>query len=226
MTLQTLFDRMMVYDNQLDLIAGGDDVARGIVAANLVQDWWESVAAGTPNLLQTDSTFTTTANTEKTAWPTTLLRLDSLWRLDSNSLPILELAWIDAVGGHAASFPWPLAGIGTSSSAVGAPDEYYAAGQGGSFYWSPKPDAVYTMRGYGLWAASDLTTAASTFAYPDSVALAMTPFIVNILRMGLDRDLTATQAASEAAFARVVKSMSKAVRVGPRSKMYSDYHDT
>lgn len=228
MTLQILFDRMMVLDNQLDLLAGGDDVTRGLVIVNLVQDWWELVAAEYAEFMGTDSTFTTTLNTEKTTWPTGLLRLDGEpWLLDSNSRPIRAITQIQGVGAHVAGAAWPYSELSASvAEGSGAPREYWANGPGGNFYWTPIPDAVYTIRGYGLWAKSDYTTAANTFAYPDSVAAAVLPQAVKLFRIGLDRDLEGVQAAAGDLFRPTIKGLRGFNRNRAPSRQYYDVHDT
>lgn len=227
MNIQALFDRMALYDNQLDLIAGGDDVTRGLTAINLVQDWFEAVAATVDKLLQTHSTFTTTANIETTNWPTGLLRLDELWLLDSAGNQVRRMDPIEEDGGHVPNLPWPLNAVVQSGAlSSGVPYEFAYEGQGGTILWSPKPDAIYTIRGYGLWSKADYTAAADTFLYPDSVALAIVPFAVNILRTGLERDLGAIQNAAEAAFKVTVKSLKRPVRSEPKSRVYQDIHET
>jgi len=227
MTIQEIFDRMMLYDNQLDLIAGGDDVTRGLTAINLCQDWWEAVAAKVAGLCQTTSTFTTTANQEHTTWPTTLRRIDSLWLLDSNSKPVRELDPIDREGGHVPTLHFPFSALLVNGSTQnGAPMEYRAQGQGGNIYWAPTPDAVYTIRGYGLWAVSAYTAAANTFGSPDAVALALVPFATKLMRIGLDRSVATIEAECKKAFRTVIGSLDNQVATGADSRVYEDIHDT
>lgn len=216
---------MMVYDNQLDLVAGGDDVARGLVVVNLVQDWWEAAAARYPDIQQETTTLTTTANQETTTWPTALKRLDELWMLDSNSRQVYTLEPIVEVGGHTPSAPWPL-GMVFSPGATGAPRGYYAKGHKSGFFWDPIPNAVYTLRAYGLLAQADYTAAANTLSYEDDIALVVAPHATSLMRMGLERDISKVQVSADAAFTAVIKSQGKAVRVESASRWYSDYHDT
>lgn len=228
MTLQTLLDRMALYDNELDIVSGGADVTRGIAALNLVQDWWEAAAMVEGEVCQTTSTLSTTASQEYTTRPTTLLRIDSLWRLDANSVPIVELTPIDRAGAHQPRYPWPFnAYIQSAPSSTGAPDEYWAEKPGNPLariYWLPKPDAVYVIRGYGLWEVADYTAAANTFGYANTVALALVPFAAKILRTGLDRDITDVQTQAEAAFRVAVKGLGRDPRVDPASRVYSEIH--
>lgn len=226
MTIQTLFDRMMLYDNQLDLIAGGDDVTRGLTAVNLVQDWWEAAAAEIEGCAQTYAdSITTTANQEYTTWPATLARLDDLYLLDSSGRQVRKLEPIDVTGGHRPNMPWPIDQV-TGSYGTGSPAEYYARSKSGRFLWAPTPDAVYTLRAYGLWRVSDYTAAADTFGYDDDVALLMAPHATQVFRMGLSRDVTDVQQAAEAAFSAAARTMTRSVRTGAQSRVFHEVHDT
>lgn len=226
MTLQTLFDRMMLYDNQLDLIAGGDDVARGLTATNLVQDWYELEAGRVADIHQTINTFTTTANVEFTTWPTNLLRADNFYLLDSNGNQLRELDPVDTIGGHRPGYPWPMVDMETATVLPGAPWEFYGTQQGGLIFWNPTPNAVHTIRAYGLWAVADYTAAANTFLYPDSVALALVPHAVEIIRVGLERDFSAHQSAARLAFRDLIKTFMKAIHVAAQSRTYAEIHET
>ena len=226
MTIQTIMNRMMLADNQLALESGGDDVTRGLTAVNLAQDWFEMVAARYGKLLMITGSTSTTANQEYTTWPTTLKRLDSLWMLDSNSNPIYELDEVDVIGGHVPSagmpFPWMVL---SGSVNPGRPDGFFPEGPGGRIYWSPKPDAIYNLRVYGFYAASDYTAAANTFAYPDEVALFIAPWATRAFRVGLDRDFVAVQEEAMKAAQEVCESLGSHTQTGPASRVYSDFHD-
>ena len=87
MTIATLLDYCALFDAELELESDGIDEARAITAINLVQDWFEGIAAGQSEILQRYSTLTTTASTEVSSWPTGLLRLDALWYLDTDQTP-------------------------------------------------------------------------------------------------------------------------------------------
>jgi hypothetical protein len=226
MTIQTLFDRMMLGDNQLDLVSGGADVARGLTALNMVQDWWEVYAARFANLCQTDSTFTTTANQVYTTWPTGLKRIDALWLLDANGNEVCELEPIDKVGGHVPDFAWPfnqLVIYGVVNS--GSPREFYPEGPNGKIYWAPKPDAVYTIRGYGLWSVADYTAAGNTFLLNDDMALVMVPLAVRAIRVGLDRDVTTQQQEAVELFKTVKAGQLGHTHVSAPSRFYNSSHE-
>ena len=78
-TGQTLLDLMEVLDRGLQLQSGQTGVTMGLRAANAAQDYLESLLALQPNNYgSTVGTVTTTADTETTAFPTGLLRLDRL----------------------------------------------------------------------------------------------------------------------------------------------------
>lgn len=227
MTIQTIFNRMMLHDNQLDLVSGGDDVARGLVAVNLVQDWWEMVAAGIPRLCQTYDTLLTVTDQEHTVRPTGLKRIDALWMLASTGRQAFKLDTIDMDGAQSGGGLSTLLDlvVGGGPTGAGQPREYYDGGRGGRILWSPIPDAVYTLRAYGLWEVADYTAAGDTFGYPDEVALAMVPFATKLFRVGLDRDTEKTQSMAEAAFRQAAKNM-RPTRTEPQSRVYGDAHDT
>lgn len=218
---------MMIYANQLNLASGEADVTNGLVAVNLAQDWWEMEAALVEGCCQSIDTFTTTANQESTAWPAALRRIDELWRLDSDGNQVVQLDPVQIAGGHTPSHGWPLNVLSLAGSThTGAPLEYYAKGELLPIFWMPKPDDVYTIRGYGLWAADDYTAAANTFGYPDTVALAIAPFAAKVMQIGLDRELSAVEAEARQAFARAIRLMMNQTRTGPKSRVYSETHDT
>lgn len=228
MNIQTLFNRMMLYDNELSLIdATGDDFLRGITAVNLVQDWWEAVAAAISGLCKTKNTIDTTANQETTDWPLTLARIDKVWLLDAAGNQVREVTPIHEEGGHIPDLPYPVSAVSLSGVMnTGAPFQYAYDGPGGQLYWSPKPDAVYTLRVFGLWTKADYASADDEFLYPDVVALAIPPFAVQVMRLGLDRDLEAIQRSAEGAFARAVKALKRPVQSEPLAREYSEIHDT
>src|SRR6266853_2914780 len=153
MTGQGLLDRMEVLNQELQLQPGEANVSFGLTALNMAQDFFESLAAVRPGILgSTVGTVATIASTESTAFPTGLLRVDRLQRLDTNSRPIVELARRHRIGGHSASTAWPLNLILTNA---GAPYGYETSG--GVIWWDPLPDAVYTIRWYGFLAAAEIT---------------------------------------------------------------------
>ena len=78
-TGQTLLDLMEVMDRGLQLQSGETGVTRALSALNASQDHFESILALEPNVHGSSiGTVTTAANTESTAFPSTLMRLDRL----------------------------------------------------------------------------------------------------------------------------------------------------
>lgn len=229
MTLQTIFNRCMLLDNQLDLISGGDDVTRGLTCANMVIDWLEAEAATVEGVLTTHDLLYTVANTEHTDWPAELLRLDALWLLDATTgRPAWEIEPIQGIGNHVPGYAWPLSELlmsGTSSDVTGKPKEYTASGPGGQFYWSPLPDDAHTVRGYGLWAVEDLEDATSLFPYPQTLAVSFPAMMVQVLRIGLDRPLDAIASFAKATFRPALKGLHKFNRTVPESRVYYEPHE-
>lgn len=222
MTGQSLLDRMELINQELQLQAGEENVVRGLVALNVAQDQFEAMLGmrkmhigGTQT-----GTVTTSASTETTTWPTGVLRLDRLQVLDSNSRPKRELVPLNRVGGHAARTFWPL-NILTSST--GEPQAYWENGV--SIYWSPLPDATYTVRWYGLKVADDIT-AGGTFAYPDIVALPLAAFAVQLMKMGIDDPTQDVAGLSGQIFGPVLETLSKHNRDGAKGLEYTEMHLT
>jgi hypothetical protein len=209
---------MMLADNELDLVASGDDVSRGLVAVNLVQDWFELMAAQESGVCQSTDSVSIGSGFEYTSFPADLLRMDGDPELlDATTLlPIGELTYIDKVGGHRRA---PFA------ANSGCPAEYWTEGPGGRFYWSPQPDANYEVRIYGLWAKADYTIASDTFLYPDSVAVLVSQFGPLILRTGLDRDLSGVQSLVKQAAKDVIEALKGFRRVDAPSRVYTEIHE-
>ena len=230
--VQDIFDTIMALDNERDLIAGGDEVARGIVILNTVAKAVEAEAATIEGVLTTQDLLYTAENVETTDWPTNLLRLDALWLVDENTnRPAYEITPIQGIGNHVPGLSgWSqlITGFGASISAVGKPQEYSSSGPGGQFYWSPLPNGEYWVRAYGLWARNDdyFADADDTFPYPSIMRLPFAAFCSELFKTGLDRDLVAIQNLSEKHFKKVWKSLKKFNRTEPLSRVYSEIHVT
>ncbi len=223
MTGADLLTRMQVIDNELEIAANGDDEVRALAALDIAQDYFEDVAASMPRIGQTDGTVVTAQGVEYTAWPSELLRVDSVWFVDPNtSRPSYPLDLISDVGGHqpGGAFPFNL----LSSSSPGRPDAY--AYDSAKFYWRPLPDAVHTLRVYGLRSRTALTSRAITFGWPDSVSLPLAAFAVKLLEMGIDDPSEELDALAEKAFVPILRRMRKSVRQSPMSRHYSRTHST
>jgi hypothetical protein len=145
---------MELVNQELQLQSGETDVTRGLVALNVAQDYFETLAAGRgKGFGSVVGTVTTTNATETTAFPSGLLRLDRMQVLDSNSRPKRELVNLKRAGGHAVSAFWPLNVLLPTSS--GEPYAYWTDGT--TIYWNPLPNATHTIRYYGFKAATDIT---------------------------------------------------------------------
>lgn len=223
MTGADLLTRMKVLDNELQVTSGGDDESRCLTALDMAQDYFESVAASMPHIGTTSDTIATVADTETTAWPATLKRVDSLWYIDpTTNKPAWELKPLDKVGAHMPSLsaPWNL----TLNPSTGAPSRY--SYDSASFYWLPIPDGAYTIRVYGLYSRTNLTTRAITFGWPDEVSLPLAAFACRLLEMGVDDPSDELQGLAEEAFVPVLRSLRKRVRQGPMGRAYTRTHTT
>ena len=226
MTIATILTKMQVVDNELDIASAGADETRAISALDMAQDYFESVVANHPDTLGKISTITTTADQEYTTWPSTLLRLDSLWKMDTASTPNLPQWRIDViqdVGGHISVDPWWYA-TGYTPSGKGAPRAGYTNRQ--YLFWAPTPDAVYTLRAYGFSAETDITTRSQTFAYPDYVSNPMAAFAVRLMTMGIDDPAGELKDLAEEMYGPVLNSLRQPTRQRPQSRAYSRMHTT
>jgi hypothetical protein len=185
-TGQTILDLMEVLDRGLQLQSGQTGVTMGLRAANAAQDYLESLLALRPNNYgSTVGTVTTTADTETTAFPTGLLRLDRLQYLDaSTSRPGWDLEWVGYTGdqyGPAMTYP----SIQFDATTTGKPVRYWTNGR--NIYWDPLPSGTHSVRYYGMVAADDIT-ASGTFAYPDIAITAVADYAAKLLKVGKDDD--------------------------------------
>ena len=211
---------MELLNQELQLQSGEADVTRGLLALNVAQDYFESLAALRPEIFGSSTgTITTTVNVETTAMPTGLLRLDRIQLLDSNSKPVRDIEPLNRVGGHIAARFWPENIV--SSTGSGSPVRY--KNYGGSIYWQPLPDATHTIRWYGFQAASAIT-ASGTFAYPDILALPFASFACQLMKSGVDDDPKDVQAIAMASFTTALDTLSLINRDGGRGLAYTQVH--
>jgi hypothetical protein len=224
MTAADMLDELALYINDLSAGAGEADETKALKAIDTAQTLFEAVVRTEANVLsrEGDTPLATVANQEYTLWPAALLRVDSVWMLDENGLPSYELNQIFKSGGQARSAPWPLS-LALSRSA-GEPREYKADFK--KFYWAPIPDAVYSLRVYGAWRGTDLTTRAIEFSYPDDCSLPICTVAARILRMGIDDPTEEVQAFANEVYRPVMKGLRKLVRSRPEPREYRYFHDT
>ena len=227
MTIATVLGKMSVLDNELDISSGGADETREISALDMAQDVFESIIANHPDLLGTVATTTTTADTEATAWPTGLMRIDTMWKINTASTPNLPQWQIDViqdVGGHMVGAGWPYNAALGFPGGKGAPRGCYT--NRANLYWQPLPDAVYTVRINGLYAATDISSRSATFAYPDQVSNAMAACAVRFMAMGVADPSDDMKALADELFAPAINMLRQPTRQRPQSRQYSRVHTT
>jgi len=223
-TGQDLLNRMELLDTELQLQPAESDVARGLLALNMAQDTFESLIARYPDVMgDTVGTVVTTAAMETTPFPVGVLRIDRLQFIDPTSnLPVWDLQRIKRTGGHAWQRFWPWNVISASTS-PGKPLAYWTDGR--DIYWSPLPDATYTVRWYGVKAAVDIT-AGGTFTFPDVVMLPLAAFAVRILEEGVDDDDQGLIQLAQTTFGPVIQSLSNFDRDTATPFEYTRVHET
>ena len=227
MTGADLLGRMEVLDNELRTGSGQVDEARALVALDMAQSFYESTAAGNPRIASAASTLTTTASQETTTWPSTLLRLDSLWMIDTDATPdrpLYELDQILSTGKHAIPGPWPVILLSLPVQSPGRPFKFWADRT--NFYWYPFPDAVYTLRAYGMSAATNLTTRAITFGHPDLVAEPIASFACKLLAMGVKDPSDELTALAAMWFSSAIKALTQYTRQRPAGRHFRRVHST
>lgn len=218
MTGQDLLNRMELLNQELQLQSGETDVTRGLIALNVAQDFFESLAAVRKILGDQTGTVTTSASTESTSFPSGLLRIDALYVLDSNNRPKRRVDPLRVTGGHSGQYKWPLS-LATGGS--GEPERYWTNGR--SIYWDPLPSGTTTLRWYGFQTASDIT-AGGTFAYPDLVALPLAVFAAKILKIGLDDQAQDLQSVALDVFNPALAALALYDRDGAKGLSYSELH--
>ncbi len=225
-TGQTLLNLMEVLDNELQNQPAEVDVVRSLIALNAAQDYFESIAALQPDFMgDTIGTVNTAASTESTAFPTGLLRLDKLQYIDTTQSPNLPTYYLesrDETGGHIRSRSWTLT-LAQPSLGSGAPRAYWEDGR--NIYWSPLPDAIYTIRWYGFQAATDIT-AGGTFLYPDVAMLAFASFASKLMKIGVGDDGADVDALAQSTFGPVVKALANHKRDEAPGYQYRYAHIT
>lgn len=222
MTAADILARMQVLDNELDVSSGGADETRALAAADMAQDYLELLLANFPNVQGTIDTITTALNTETTARPATLKRVDNLYLLDSNGRQGPQVDLIQTVGAHAPGSNWLWSA--STPSGTGAPLK--ALLNSAHFYWSPLPDGVHTLRIYGLFSRTNLTTRAITFGYPDEASLPLASTAVRFLEMGIDDPSDELEAFANQSFRPLLKAWSRDVRQRSQSRAYRYAHTT
>lgn len=221
MFVSTILNIMEVLNAELQLQTGEADQAKGLIALNVAQDYFESLAAQRGKIFGSSiGTVATASGVESTVWPSTLLRLDRLQYLNG-SVPAWDVVPTRRAGGHAVTSYWPLNLILTPGT--GAPTRYWADGT--NIYWSPKPDGIYTVRWYGFASAADLT-ASNQLTYPDIVALPLATFANRLIKSGLDDNVQDLSALAQEVFAQALDALAGFNRDGATGLEYTQIHNT
>jgi hypothetical protein len=191
----------------------------------MAQDYLESVFSLHPEIYgDTSGTITTTAGQETTTFPVGVIRLDQLYLLDpSTGRPTSPITIIRETGGHAGPGAGALALVGGSTGSGGRPGQAYTNGR--LLYWAPSPDNAYQVRWYGLQQQADITVT-DAIGYVDLCLTPLATFAVQLLRTGLDDDVTQYTALAATMFEPVVASLTgfRRDRAAPYQYRYS--HDT
>lgn len=222
-TVADLLAIMEMLDNELETGAGESDESIAITALSQAQHYFELVAASYPRILQDTVNVATAASTEKTTWQSSLRRLDALWYLDANGVPVRKLKRITEMGGHVPSLPWPLQ-VSMATPGSGAPFGYY--GNMKDFYWLPLPDAVYTLRIYGFIKKASFTARANNFLYADEVMHPIAQFANKLLSIGVGDDTIEYDKLSAQLFRPLLRSYRKFDRSEPQGRFYTEAHTT
>lgn len=222
-TGQSLLDLMEDLNGELQLQPAEVDVAKGLRAVNAAQDLVETIMATYGRVMLSKSgTVTTAANTEITAFPTGLLRLDALWYIDATTTrPAWRLKPIRETGESAVSMGWVI--NLAYQSTTGKPRAYWTDGT--NFYWDPLPDAIYTVRWYGFQAAASIT-AGGTFLYPDAFIFPMATLASRIIKNSLDDPPDDMIGLTKDMFLPLIEAMGSFNRDGATGMVYEERHDT
>jgi hypothetical protein len=149
------------------------------------------------------------------------MRVDSLW-MTENGLPTYEMDSIQDVGGQANGSPlWPTSFV---NRIPGRPWGYFT--NRANFYWAPIPDAIYTVRVYGLYEKTAITLRSQTFELPNQVASPMASFAVRMLSIGVGDDEEETRRLANELYTPVIKMLQSPVDQRPQSRVYSRMHTT
>jgi hypothetical protein len=219
MTGQGLLDRMELLNQELQLQPGEADVTRGLLALNVAQDYFESLAAVRKGVLgSTKGTVVTVDATESTAFPAGVLRIDRLFLLNGTR-PVRELRRLQRTGGQAANNSWPNNLL--SNGASGTPVAYWT--DGSLIYWEPLPAGVSTIRWHGFQTVSDLS-ASGTFAYPDIVALPLAAFAARLMKSSVDDSPQDVAQVAVETFTPVLNALSMFNRDGASGLEYTQSH--
>ncbi len=222
MTGQTLLDTMEILFPELQLQPGEAGVSQGLLALNIAQDAFETLLAHEPEIMGSGvTTVVTVANTETTAYPAGLLRVDKLYYQDASGKAIYQLDRIHRAGEQVWPYVWPMNTLSNLTS--GKPLQYYTNGT--LIYWAPVPDQVYTIRVHGFLAKADITVS-GTFLYPDMCMLPLATMAVRIIKTGLEDGPGDISSLAGAVLDPVLAQMRNFNRDGGSPYRYRYHHST
>lgn len=212
---------MELLNQELQNQSGEANVTRSLLALNVAQDYFESLAAQRSKLFGGQTgTLSTLSGEDTTTFPTSLLRIDRLQLLDSTTLrPVYDIIPDKRAGAHVGSAIW----FDQSTTGTGNPRTYWT--DGNCIYWSPVPSEIRTIKYYGFISAADIT-AAKTFAYKDIAALPIASFAVRLIKSGVDDTSQDIAGLAEEAFKQTLDTMSNFRRDGAPGFEYTQVHNT
>lgn len=217
---QDLLSLMEICNQELQLQTGETDVTRGLLALNVAQDYFETLAAVRKIKGGQTAEIYTTGNTESTAFPVGFLRIDGIQRLDASAgNPVSDLDRIQRTGGHVGR-PFRIMQF-SGTAGVGQPAGYWT--NGSNIFWSPKPNTTYYLRVYGFQRAADIT-AAGAFSYDDAVMLPLATFASRLLAIGIGDPVGDIQALATETFKAVLDALEEFNRDGGNDLRFERTH--
>lgn len=226
LTIADVLDIMEILDNELEVQAGEADEGRAITALNMALMQFDTIASMNPGIEQQTGGFSCRASGEFTTWPLNLLRLDALWRLDAaTGDQVYELENLQHAGGHTYTnvSNWLLA-LSVAGPLTGAPIAFAASGR--RFYWAPKPDAIYPFRAYGYFRSPRARLRTNGWYHGDELMLPAATMAVRMMSLGVGDDDHDLQTLAGQVYSPLVRSLRKAVRLGPTGRVYTQWHTT
>lgn len=218
LTIADALGMMEVMDNELEVQAGERDESRAIAALNMALMQFDLIAAANPRVEQQTGEFACRATGTFTSWPINLLRLDLLYRLDSTGTEVAELVRVDRPAQYSGWFS-----LGNLLNPAG-PTSFYSSAR--RFYWQSVPDAIYTFRAYGYFRSPRARLRTDGWYHSDEVMLPAATMACRLLSMGVADETTDLQQLGAQVYSPLMRTLRKALRLGPSSRVYTQWHTT
>jgi hypothetical protein len=176
---------LQVMDDLDDQFSATDHASIGYRLLNNALSLIDSAIAKRSKVEQTDATISTAKDTEKTARPATLRRIDKVVMEDTNGRPWYEMEAEHGFTGlrnmnHSRALEW----VVSSVTGTGRPYKYYV--DSSDFYWGPyDPNAVYTVRILGYYTTTAIT-ASGTFGLSDDYLVPIALMALVLFRTGVE----------------------------------------